>query len=326
MTTDQTGPRPFAIGVRVSPVKLTGVIIDLDGEIVPLAAAAAEQGVMTRELHDTRPTTVIEAVAALSTELSMAAPDLGGPVVGLGVTVGGHVHGDIGEVHFSPSLRWKAVSLTSLLVESTGLEAVNVENDAKTLAVAEQLFGDGGGVGSFAVVRVHTGVGCGLVIDNELYRGKSGLAGELGHLILEPGGILCPCGGKGCLQTIASRNAMLGAVRTAGGPSLSTAEELASLAHRGDDVAAAAIERGGAALGRGLSMLLNLLNLELVLLYAEEALLETPAYLPSVQASLNAHAFSSAARDCRIMPKELTDVLEARAAASMAFQRFYSSS
>jgi hypothetical protein len=69
-------------------------------------------------------------------------------------------------------------------------------------------------------------------------------------------------------------------------------------------------------------MLLNLLNLELVLLYAEQPLLETPAYLQSVQVSLEAHAFSSAARDCRIIPKVLTDVLEARAAASMAFQRF----
>jgi predicted NBD/HSP70 family sugar kinase len=324
MTTAGEDARPYAIGVRVNPVELIGLVIDLDGEIVRLDGTTVEAGVITHRLDDTTPTTVVEGVAALRTELSMAASDLGGPVVGLGVTVGGHVHGDLGEVDFSPSLRWKGVSLGRLLVEATGLEAINVENDAKTLAVAEQLFGDGGGRRSFAVLRIRTGVGCGLVLNHELYRGTTGLAGELGHLVLEPGGAPCRCLGRGCLQTIASRNAILGAVRAAGGPNLATADELAALARAGDEVALAAIERAGETLGRGLSMLLNLLNLELVLLYAEEALLET-AYLSSVKAALRAYAFSSAARDCEIIPKVLTDTLEARAAASMAFQRFYPS-
>lgn len=315
--------RPYAIGVRVHPQQLIGVIINLDGEIVRFAAEAAEPGVMTRGLQNTTPATVVDAVAALHTELSMVASDLGESVVGLGVTVGGHVDGEIGEVQFSPSLGWQAVSLGSLLMEATGLEAVNVENDAKTLAVAEQLFGHGHEHESFAVLRIHTGVGCGLVIGHDLYRGKTGLAGELGHLVLEPGGNPCRCGGRGCLQTIASRNAILGAVRAAGGPSLDTAEALADLAGEGDHAALAAIERAGEALGRGLSMLVNLLNLELVVLYAEEPLLNATTYLQSVQAALETHAFSSAASDCRVIPKVLTNVEEARAAGSMAFQRFY---
>ena len=183
-------------------------------------------------------------------------------------TVGGHVDGDSRQVHFSPNLDWEAVPLGHLLVEATGIEAVNAENDATSLAVAEQLFGDGGGRGSFAVVKVRSGVG---------------------------------------------------------GPSLDTTEALADLAAEGDHAALAAIERAGEALGRGLSMLVNLLNLELVVLYAEEPLLNTPIYLQAVQDSLAAHAFSSAASDCRMIPKVLTDVEEARAAASMAFQRFYPS-
>jgi predicted NBD/HSP70 family sugar kinase len=321
MTAAQVGQ--CAIGVRVHPRDLIGVIIDLDGEIIPFAAEAAEPGVMTRAMHNATPTTVVDAVAALRTELSMLASDLGGSVVALGVTVGGHVNGDIGHVLFSPSLDWNGVPLAHLLMQATGLEAVNVENDAKTLAVAEQLFGDGRGRASFAVVRVHTGVGCGLVIDHELYRGKTGLAGELGHLVLEPKGNPCRCRGRGCLQTIASRNAILGAVRASGGPNLDSAEALADLASEGDHAALAAIERAGEALGRGLSMLLNLFNLEIVLLYAEEPLLNATTYLQSVQAALETHAFSSAASDCRIVPKALTDVEEARAAASMAFQRFY---
>jgi len=315
--------QPYAIGVRVHPHQLIGVITNLDGEIVRFAAEAAEPGVVTWGLRNTTPATVVDAVAALRTELSMVASDLGGSVVGLGVTVGGHVDGEGGEVQFSPSLGWKAVSLRPLLMEATDLEAVNVENDAKTLAVAEQLFGHGREHKSFAVLRIHTGVGCGLVIGHDLYGGKTGLAGELGHLVLEPGGNPCRCGGRGCLQTIARRNAILGAVRAAGGPSLDTAEALADLAGEGDHAALAAIERAGEALGRGLSMLVNLLNLELVVLYAEKPLLNATTYLQSVQAALETHAFSSAASDCRVIPEVLTDVLEARVAGSMAFQRFY---
>jgi predicted NBD/HSP70 family sugar kinase len=312
----------YAIGVRVHPHQLIGVITNLDGEIVRFDTQTAEAGVMTRGLRNTTPATVVDAVAALYTELSMIASDLGGSVVGLGVTIGGHVNGEAGEVQFSPSLGWRVVALGPLLIEATGLEAVNVENDAKTLALAEQFFGHGREHKSFAVLRIHTGVGCGLVIGHDLYRGKTGLAGELGHLILEPGGNPCRCGGKGCLQTIASRNAILGAVRAAGGPSLDTAEALADLAGEGDQAALAAIERAGEALGRGLSMLVNLLNLELVVLYAEKPLLKATTYLHSVQAALETHAFSTAASDCRIIPEVLTDVLEARAAGSMALPPF----
>jgi predicted NBD/HSP70 family sugar kinase len=323
MTTAHEDRRPYAIGVRVNPDELTGVIIDLDGERVPFDGGTDEPGVMLRELGDTTPRAVVGDLAALSDELLVVASDLPGPIVGLGVVAGGHVDGDAGMVHVSPQLGWKGVPLRRLLVEQTGIEAVNVENDAKTLAVAEQLFGDGVGRRSFAVVRVRAGVSCGLVLDHEVHRGATGLAGELGHFVFEPGGNPCQCRGRGCLQTIASRNAMLDAVRAAGGPSLDAAEALADLANQGDHAAVAAIERAGEALGRGLSMLLNLLNLELVLLYAEEPLLNATTYLESVQAALEAHAFSSAANDCRIIPKVLTDILEARAAASMAFQRFY---
>jgi predicted NBD/HSP70 family sugar kinase len=325
MTTADEDRRPYAIGVKVNPDELTGVIVDLDGGLVRFGGGTAESGVMLRQLTDTTPETVVLNLATLKDQLLTVASDLPGPVVGLGVASGGHVHGDIGEVHFSPNLGWNAVPLGALLEEATGLEAVIVENDANTLAVAEQLFGEGVGRRSFAVAKVRAGISCGLVLEHELYRGATGLAGELGHLVFEPGGNACQCGGRGCLQTIASRHAMLGAVRAAGRPSPATIAELAARARQRDEIATAVIRRAGEALGRGLAMLLNLLNLELVVLYAEEPLVDTPAYLQTVRDSLAAYAFSSAASDCSIIMKVITDVEEARAAASMAFQRFYPS-
>jgi hypothetical protein len=91
MTTAHEEQRPFAIGVRANPDMLTGVIVDLDGEVVPLGGKTAEPCVIARELRNRAPATVVEGVARLRDELLLAAGDLGGPVVGLGVAVGGHV-------------------------------------------------------------------------------------------------------------------------------------------------------------------------------------------------------------------------------------------
>jgi predicted NBD/HSP70 family sugar kinase len=310
---------PYAIGVRINPGKLVGVIVDLDGAMVPLRATAAEP-VLARTLPDTEPDTVARGVAILAEDLLTVRSDLREHVVGLGAAVGGHVHGDIGEVHRSPNLGWtNTVPLGRLLADATGLEA-DLENDANALAIAEQLFGQGVEYDSFAVVRVRAGVSCGLVLSHELYTGAKGLAGELGHFFVESNGVECRCGNEGCLETIASRDAMLRAVRATGRPEVATIDQLAALARAGDKVARTAIEGAGEMLGRGLSMLLNLLNLEVVLLYAEESLLTTDAYLRSVHRSLRRHAFSSAVSDCRIFAKVLTDTLEARGAASMAFR------
>ena len=132
MTTAHEDSRPYAIGVMINPNQLIGVIIDLDGERVPFDGGTDQPGVMIRALGDTTPETIVRNLAALRAELLVVASDLPGPVVGLGVVVGGHVDGDVGMVHFSPQLGWKGVPLSRLLVEEIGAEAVNVENDAKT--------------------------------------------------------------------------------------------------------------------------------------------------------------------------------------------------
>src|SRR6266508_3454842 len=124
---------PYAIGVRILGDKLIGVVVNLDGAIVPLHSGAAEPGVLTRGIEDTAPDTVVGGVAALAEELLSVRTEFRERVIGLGAAVGGHVHGDIGEVHFSPNLHWRTtVPLGRLLMEATGLQAVTVENDAKT--------------------------------------------------------------------------------------------------------------------------------------------------------------------------------------------------
>jgi predicted NBD/HSP70 family sugar kinase len=169
------------------------------------------------------------------------------------------------------------------------------------------------------VVKIASGIGCGLFINNELERGKSGLAGELGHIPSEPEGQRCSCGNRGCLQTVAGSDAIVGALQQAGRTDVQDIAAVAGLVHGGDRTAREVFQRAGEALGRGLATLLNLLNLEAIGLCGEPAILSSGVYLDTVRDTLGRRAFSTAADDCDLWIEERTDELEARGAASMVF-------
>jgi predicted NBD/HSP70 family sugar kinase len=168
-------------------------------------------------------------------------------------------------------------------------------------------------VSTFAVVTVGVGIGCGLILDNQLVRGKTGIAGELGHLVLNPDGSVCACGKRGCLETVAGTDGIVRALRHAGRPEVVDIDTAARLA--GDDPAArAAVERAGRALGQGLSWLVNLLNPELLILRCQPAVVEADGYVREARRVLEAGAFSSAASDCRMVVLERSIELGARSA------------
>ncbi|MDA0168473.1 ROK family transcriptional regulator [Solirubrobacter taibaiensis] len=124
-------------------------------------------------------------------------------VLGVGVAIAapidheGHVVQDV-----SPT-RWTRVNLAQELSERLGLP-VSVENDANAAALAEHRFGAGRSCTDLLYLRLSAGVGAGLILGNRIYRGASGIAGEIGHLTIDPRGALCGCGGRGCLETLTS--------------------------------------------------------------------------------------------------------------------------
>jgi predicted NBD/HSP70 family sugar kinase len=126
-----------------------------------------------------------------------------------------------------------------------------------------------------AVVKIGSGIGCGLFINNELERGNSGLAGELGHIPSEPEGQRCSCGNRGCLQTLAGSDAIVGALQQAGRTDVQDIAAAAGLVHGGDRTAREVFQRAGEALGRGLATLLKGLNLEAIGLCGEPAILSS---------------------------------------------------
>jgi predicted NBD/HSP70 family sugar kinase len=318
----------YAIGVRVHHDGLIALLLDFDGTAVDLAPPATTLPALSRrDLHADLEGTDIEAVvagiAAVTQDLLDARPDLGGQVLGLGVSIGGHVDGEAGVVRFSPDLSWSGeVPLAELLKGPTGFEVVVVENDVNVLVDAEQWSGTAGRYRRFAVVKVGTGIGCGLSLHRGLERGATGAAGELGHVAFQLNGRRCVCGNRGCLQTVASADAIVRVIRERGERAVDTIDAAADLARGGDQLARRSFERAGKALGIGLAILLNLVNLEAVILCGDAALLKYEPYIDATRASLHRHAFSTTADDCDLLIESRTDELEARGAASMALGRF----
>lgn len=308
--------------------RLIGLLRDLDGIAVDLRAPAGRFPTLARrdlraDLQDADVAAVVAGIAAVTRQLLEARQDLDGRVLGLGVSIGGHVDGEAGVVRFSPDLGWSGeVRLAELLRAATGFDVVVVENDVNVLVDAEQWSGTAGRYRRFAVVKLGSGIGCGLSLHRGLERGATGAAGELGHVPFDRNGRRCVCGNDGCLQTVASADAIVQAIREQGRPEVGAIDEAADLARRGDQPAKDAFERAGEALGIGLAILLNLVNLEAVILCGDAALLKYEPYIEATRASLYRHAFSTTAEDCELLIESRTDELEARGAASMALGRF----
>jgi len=142
------------------------------------------------------------------------------------------------------------------------------DNDANCAAYGEFRAGAGhvdaeGPPRSFVLLTIGTGVGGGIIIDGRLWHGARGYAGEPGHMVIDRNGKPCPCGGQGCLETLVSATALVEAYRVRGGAA-ETSKEVFHKAVDGDHEARAAFDEIGRNLGIGLSVIINLLNPEVI--------------------------------------------------------------
>ncbi len=301
------------IGLKVTPTSLIGVTTDLTAGI---------QTVRHRPLADTDPDKVIEQLADLSKELigSLKSADaVAGPLIGVGVAVSGDVDARHGVVRHSPLMGWRDVPVAELMGKRVKLPVV-VTNDVRALTVAEHWFGVGVDAESFAVVTIGSGIGCGLYINGEVVSGAYGVSGELGHLPLAPGDLVCTCGRRGCVETVASSDAILARTReTSGRADLDLAGAI-TLAHAGDAHAREAFDRAGEVIGSALAAMVNLVGPELVVI-AGEGVAEYDLYEDRMRRAFADHAFGAAA-NCRLMLRSHTFDDWARGAAATVIRSY----
>lgn len=305
--------RHAVVGVKLAPDHVVGVMTDMTADVTACVRQAVD---------DSAPPTVLGAAADVVKQLFDASPKARDRALGIGIGVSGHVDSLHGVCRRSALLDWRDVDVSGPLSTATGLPVV-VNNDVNTLVVAEEWFGAGRGIPSFAVVTVGAGVGCGLLIDGELFAGSTGLAGELGHIPLDRTGPWCSCGNRGCLEALAGDAAVLAAIREAGGPAFGTVAEAADAARHAVDAGGAAareaFETAGEAVGRGIAVLLNILNLEKVVL-SGEGVVASDLFGDAMRAAVDQHAFSTSARDCELLIQALDEQEWARGAACLVIK------
>jgi predicted NBD/HSP70 family sugar kinase len=297
--------RRFAIGIKVMAHEVVAVLIDMSGTV-----RAAQR----LPVDATDPDSVIDRIAAAAAELPKQVRGARSKVTGIGIGAGGHVDRESGVVRFSPNLHWPEYPLAQKVSERVGYPVL-VENDANALALWEQWFGDGRAVDSFAVVTLGAGVGCGLVIGGSLWTGAHGAAGEFGHVAVTTDGPLCECGRRGCLQSLVNDDAIVAASSAAAGRRIRSAEHAHRLALEGSAEIRRVFAEAGTALGRGLATLVNLVDPELIIL-SGEGIAGSDLMMDSLRAELSERAFSSIARDCRILVRPLPDETWAAGAAA----------
>lgn len=252
-----------ALGVKIAPDHLAVVRVNLDGEVL----ARSEE-----PFDAVAPDAVAHLTERLRGEIDKAA---GTRLLGIGLGVPGIVDAQRGIVE-APILGWQHVALGPTLREQLGLPVL-IDNDVNTLAVAERLYGRGREAEHFLTVTIGRGVGLGIVVGGDLYRGARGGAGEFGHVTVAEDGPLCECGKRGCLEALVADPALVQLAVEDGlvEPSSSIAdgiERLRRLADGGHPTACRIYAQAGAILGRAVAGLINVLSPQLVLVSGEGVL------------------------------------------------------
>jgi len=240
-----------AVGIDLGGTNIFGGLVDGTGRVLattkrPTPVAEGPQGIFS-------------AMRAMIRELL---PHAGGrEVVGIGLGIPGLLDRAAGKSVFSPNLNWANVPITTEFAEF-GLP-VDFDNDVRVHANGEMLFGAGKGLSNFILITLGTGIGSGIVLGGEIYRGPKGIAGEIGHITLNPGGAKCGCGKRGCFEAEASGKNIGRRAKEAG--IAGTSRELFEKAAAGDAAAIDLIDKVTYDLARGIVTYATLMNPERVI-------------------------------------------------------------
>lgn len=307
------------VGIKVMEDHALGALTDLEASLL---------GKQSYPLTDTSPEGISRSLSELVAELLKMSENPVPNLMGVGVGLAGIVEAGQGLVRQSPFFGWNDVPLREMIQSRVNVP-VYVDNDVNTLAFAEKWFGAGRGVDNFLVVTVGRGIGLGIVSNGQFNHGARGGAGEIGHTVIQPGGELCACGKRGCLEMYASEPALLRqAAKAYEQGQLSslpnTPEELIALAASGEKAAQEIFARAGELLGQSIANLVNIFNPQRVLINGEGVRAGNWLFDP-MRAAIDEHTMPGLRQDVSILVEPLGDDAWARGAASLVLHELFES-
>ncbi len=271
--------------VRVAAADLSHAII-----------AEAERPMQTDEPAEIGLETAVELVDEVLSESGFSRAD----VIGVGLGLPGPIDMRSGRVGSSSILPgWVGVPAAEALASRLDLP-VQVDNDANLGALAELQWGAAAGHRNAAYLKVSTGIGAGLIVDGRLFHGAGGMAGEIGHTIIQEHGPFCRCGKRGCLETLAGAAALVELLQATHGPELTT-RQLLDAAAAGDSAARRVLADAGRYIGTAVATLCDLLNPELIVVGGELSG-AGDVLLDPLREQVHRHAIPATSRHLEIVP------------------------
>jgi len=309
------------IGVDLGGTNLRTALLSVDGDILdkrkePTHAADGWKKVVGRLVNN------INQQRAIAEQRGMH-------VVAVGVGAPGIIQMDKGIVVKSPNFPdWNNLPLRDELEKALHVPVI-IENDANAAALGEQWLGAGCGIDSMILLTLGTGVGGGIVLNNKIWQGADGMAGEVGHMTLIPDGRQCGCGNTGCLEMYASARGIVQSYREASGmtgaaqDSAVTSQMVYQGARNGDPVSLRVMKEMGRLLGIGIANLINIFNPQMIVLGGgvKDA---WDLFIGATHEEIMRRAFQVPAERTKIVPSLLGDDAGMIGAAAGALQKIQS--
>lgn len=303
------------IGIDAGPREVSVVLTNLQANLIDKKEVSVTKGIAKQ---DYLALLINEAEALINRNETYM-----DKLIGIGVAMHGVVDAKNGVGLFAPNLHLRDIPVKDVLTKHFDL-VVQVENDARALALGETWFGQGKGINNLLAVNIGSGVGAGVVLDGELYRGDAHIAGEIGHMTIDLHGETCSCGNKGCLQTIVSgeaiqkraEQALIAGVETTLTTTSPTAYDLFKAAEAGDCFSQSCLTETAEAIGIGLTNVIHTINPDRILLNG--GVMKASKYLlPEIKATVNRRALTKKAKETPIFVSELGDEATALGAVAL---------
>jgi predicted NBD/HSP70 family sugar kinase len=295
-----------AIAVDIHPRQATVATVDLKGRLLSrsLVALSSDPVASTRLLT--------ESMQRMRQSLPRKS------IEGIGISLPGRIDPDTQHLIFAPNLHWPDFDLKGVIEDAMNLP-VKMENAATASLLSELTFRRIDGVRDIVMVAVSEGVGTGIFANGQLISGHRGMAGEFGHVTLDPAGLLCSCGRRGCWETFAScRAAIRYFMELQPQNKAITFQELLNLADEGNQHAAQALAEQAVYIGRGLQLIITALSPSLILVAGDIM----PAWHrlgPVIEKEATKHLLGGTLP--QILPSHEGEIARLRGAAALVFQR-----
>jgi N-acetylglucosamine repressor len=274
-------------------------------------------------LADIKIETSVEALLALVTQLIQSANIKRKQLMGVGIGLAGVIDFSQGIVRQNPFFGWQNIPLREML-ESRMRVPVYVDNDVNTLSLSEKWLNPAHPEEDFLVITIGRGIGMGIVINGQVYRGKRGGAGEFGHMIVDPNGPLCDCGKHGCLESFISDKALMEQAHLVVNPDITSLDELISMATNGNKAASSVLTKAGTLLGREIANLVNLFDPKLIIISGEGIRLGE-LFFSAIRTAFHECVMPGLAEDTEIRVNSWGDSIWALGAASLVIAEIFRS-